>query len=89
MIREGGVDALERQVNTDHCHQNRTEESIANTVIELSMDNPHLGQAQVANQLWEYHDIELSLSGVRNVWLRENMQTIGLRPQKKAASSFV
>ena len=51
LVREGGVAALKRQVNTEHCHQNRTGQSIANTVIEFSLDNPHLGQVQVANQL--------------------------------------
>ena len=51
LVREGGVAALKCQVNTEHCHQNRTDQSIANTVIEFSLDNPHLGQVQVANQL--------------------------------------
>ena len=88
LVREGGVAALKRQVNTEHCHQNRTDQSIANTVIEFSLDNPHLGQVQVANQLWKHYEIELSASGVRNVWLRENMQTIGLRLQRKAAYPY-
>ena len=87
LVREGGVAAVKRQVNPGHCHQNRTDESIANTVIEFSLDNPHLGQAQVANQLWKNYEIELSASGVRNVWLRENMQTIRLRLQKKQSTS--
>jgi len=88
LVREGGVAALKRQVNTEHCRQNRTDQSIANTVIEFSLDNPHLGQVQVANQLWKHYEIELSASGVRNVWLRENMQTIGLRLQRKAAYPY-
>ncbi len=85
LIREGGVAALKRQINTEQCHQNRTDKSIANTVIEFSLDNPHLGQVLVANQLWKHYEIELSALGVRNVWLRENMQTIGLRLQRKAS----
>ena len=88
LVREGGVAALKRQVNTEHCHQNRTDQSIASTVIEFSLDNPHLGQVQVANQLWKHYEIELSACGVRNVWLRENMQTIGLRLQRKAAYPY-
>ncbi len=87
LVREGGITALKKQVNTDHCHKNRTDENIANTVVEFSLDNPHLGQVQVANHLRKQYKIELSASGVRNVCLRENMQTIGLRLQKKASLS--
>jgi predicted DNA-binding transcriptional regulator AlpA len=87
LIREGGLAALKRQINTEQCHQNRTDESIANTVIEFSLDNPHLGQVQVANQLWNQYEIDLCASAVRNVRLREYMQTIGLRLQKKASMS--
>lgn len=83
LIKEGGLQALERQVRTDHYHQNRIDQAVANTVIEFSLDNPHLGQVQVSNQLKKHYQIELSASGVRNVWLRENMQTCALRLQKK------
>ena len=41
LVLEGGISALKKQVN--HCHQNRTDENIANTVVEFSRDNPHLG----------------------------------------------
>ena len=78
LVRECGITALKKLVNPDHSHQNRTDENIANTVVEFSLDNPHLGQDQVANHLRKQYKIELSASGVRNVWLRENMQTIGL-----------
>jgi transposase len=83
LIKEGGVQALKRQVRADHYHQNRTDQEIANTVIEFSLDNPHLGQVQVSNQLEKHYQIELSATGVRNVWLRENMQTCALRLHKK------
>ena len=83
LIKEKGLQALKRQVRTDHYHRNRTDQDVANTVIEFSLDNPHLGQVQVSNQLQKHYQIELSASGVRNVWLRENMQTCALRLQKK------
>ncbi len=83
LIKEKGLQALKRQVRTDHYHRNRTDQEVANTVIEFSLDNPHLGQVQVSNQLQKHYQIELSASGVRNVWLRENMQTCALRLQKK------
>lgn len=87
LIREGGVQALKRQVRADHIHKNRTDQEVTTTVIEFSLDNPHLGQVQVSNQLRKHYQIELSASGVRYVWLRENMQTCALRLQKKEALS--
>ncbi|MDH3692781.1 MAG: helix-turn-helix domain-containing protein, partial [Gammaproteobacteria bacterium] len=83
LINEKGLQGLKRQVQADHYHQNRTDQTIANTVIEFSLDNPHLGQVQVSNQLKKHYQIELSASGVRNVWLRENMQTCALRLKRK------
>jgi transposase len=83
LIKEGGLQALKRQVRADHIHGNRTDQEIANTVIEFSLDNPHLGQVQVSNRLKKHYQIELSASGVRNVWLRENMQTCALRLHRK------
>ena len=85
LIQEGGVAALKRQETNDHYHKNRTDQDTAFTVIEFSLDNPHLGQVQVSNQLWKQYEIEISASGVRNIWLRENMQTFALRLNKKAA----
>jgi len=89
LIKEGGVQALKRQIRAGHIHQNRTDQEVANTVIEFSLDNPHLGQVQVSNHLKKHYQIELSASGVRCVWLRENMQTCALRLQKKEALSAV
>ena len=82
LIKEGGIQALKRQVRTDHIHQNRTDQEVAGPVIEFSLDNPHLGQIQVSNQLKKHYQIELSASGVRSVWLRENMNTSALRVQR-------
>ena len=89
LIKQGGLQALKRQVRADHCHGNRTDQEIANTVIEFSLDNPHLGQVQISNQLKKHYHMELSTSGVRNVWLREHMQTCALRLQRKQSLSAV
>lgn len=87
LIKEKGLQALKRQVRAEHIHQNRTDQAIADTVIEFSLNNPHLGQVQVSYQLRKHYQIELSATGVRNVWLRENMQTCALRLQKKESLS--
>ena len=83
LIKEGGVQALKRQETPDLYHHNRTDQETSSTVIEFSLENPHLGQVQVSNQLRKLYQIELSASGVRNVWLRENMQTCAQRLHKK------
>ena len=84
LIREGGVRALKRQINEDHVHANRTDQETTEAIIEFSLDNPHLGQVQVSNHLKKSNQIDISASGVRQVWLRENMQTIALRMQKRS-----
>ena len=83
LIKQGGIQALKRQVNEDNVHGNRTEKDVADTVIEFSVNNPHLGQVQVSNHLRKHYEIDISATGVRNVWLREHMQTIALRVQKQ------
>ena len=42
------------------------------------------GQVQVSNHLKKSSRIDISASGVRQVWLRENMQTMALRMQKRS-----
>ena len=83
LIKEGGIQALKRQENPDLYHQNRTDQETTNIVIEFSLENPHLGQLQVANQLKKNYQIDLSATGVRNIWLRENMQTMAKRLHKR------
>jgi len=84
LVKEGGIQALKRHVNEDNVHGNRTDQEITDTVIEFSLNNPHLGQVQVSNHLKKYFQIDLSSSGVRYVWLREKMQTVALRMQKQS-----
>lgn len=84
LIKEGGVEALKRQETPDLHHKNRTDRTIEKIVIEFSMANPHLGQNQVSQRLKSEMDIEIHASGVRNIWLRENMNTMALRLAKVA-----
>ena len=84
LIKEGGVGALKRQETPDLHHKNRTDRTIEKIVIEFSMANPHLGQNQVSQRLKSEMDIEIHASGVGNIWLRENMNTMALRLAKVA-----
>lgn len=85
LIKEGGQDALKRQVTQDLWHKNRTTEELEKLIIDFSLQNPHLGQAQVSAQLNLNYGAEISSSGVRHVWLRENMNTNALRLHRSLA----
>lgn len=82
LLKQGGTDALKRQENSDHHHKNRTAEELEKLVIDFSLQNPHLGQEQVSRQLNIQHSTQISPSGVRSIWLRENMNTVALRISK-------
>lgn len=81
LIKEGGKEALKRQLTQNIRHKNRTDEELEKLVIDFSLQNPHLGQAQVSLQLKVNYGAEISANGVRYVWLRENMNTSALRVQ--------
>ena len=86
LLKEKGPQALKRRFRKNHHHKNRTTKEIEAVVIAFSLENPHLGQAQVSAQLRTNYQIELSPNGVRYVWLRENMNTSGLRVQRSKSS---
>ena len=86
LLKEKGPLALKRAFRPDIHHKNRTAETIEKVVITFSMENPHLGQVQVSAQLGTVYQIEISPAGVRNVWLREKMNTSALRVQRARSS---
>ena len=86
LLKEKGPRALKRTFNPDKHHKNRTDKEIQEAVVAFSLENPHLGQAQVSAQLKSTHNIDLSPNGVRNIWLREKMNTCALRTQKSRNS---
>ena len=88
LLKEKGPAALKRTFASNKYHKNRCNKNIENIVIAFSLMNPHLGQTQVAAQLKLNQDIELSSSGVRNIWLREKMNTCVLRIQKAKLSTM-
>ena len=87
LLKEKGPQALKRTFNPNKHHKNRTDEDIEKAVITFSLENPHLGQAQVSVQLKSSLGIELSPNGVRNIWVREKMNTCALKMQKSRAAT--
>lgn len=86
LLKEKGPQSLKRTFRKNHYHKNRAKKSIENLVIEFSLENPHLGQAQVSLQLNKMHQTAISPSGVRNIWVRANLQTMALRIQNQERS---
>ena len=82
ILQDKGPEGLKRQIKKDHYHKNRADKNLETAVIKFSLENPHLGQAQVSRQFNEMYEIEISPSGVRYIWLRENMQTSAQRIQR-------
>lgn len=82
LLKEKGPLALKRTFRKDHYHKNRADKNLENTVIDFSLENPHLGQGEVSRQLLVNYQIGISPSGVRYIWLRAKMQTMALRIQK-------
>lgn len=85
ILKEFGPQALKRTFRKEHYHKNRADKDLEKLVIEFSLENAHLGQAQVSLQLKEHYQVNISSSGVRNIWLRAQMQTMALRLQKRMA----
>jgi len=56
--------------------------AIEKSVIEFSIEHPHLVQQKVAMKLTETLGIDISPNGMRSVWLRKNMNTTALRAEK-------
>ena len=84
LIKQGGIESLKRQKTPDLHHKNRTDRAIEEVVIEFSLANPHLGQSKVSRLLKSERNVDIHASGVRNIWLRENMNTTALRLAKLA-----
>ena len=84
LIKQGGIESLKRQETPNLHHKNRTDRAIEEVVIEFSLANPHMGQSKVSRLLKSERNVDIHASGVRNIWLRENMNTMALRIDKSS-----
>lgn len=83
LLKEKGPASLKRTFNKNKHHKNRTSKEQEDAVVTFSLSNPHMGQAQVARFMKTKCGIEISPGGIRNIWLRNNIQTMALRLNKK------
>lgn len=78
LYQEGGEMALLEVSRRKPNVKNRIEEAIEKAVLELAVEQPALGQLRVSNEL-KKKGVFVSQSGVRCVWLRNNLETFSKR----------
>ena len=77
-VNEGGVEALINQSRRAPNIKNRVESSIEEAVIAYAVEQPAHGQVRVSNELRK-RGIFISSSGVRSIWVRNNLENFKKR----------
>ena len=77
-VNEGGVDALLDRSRRAPNTKNRVDPAIESAVVDYAVEEPAHGQVRVSNELCE-KGIFVSPSGVRSIWLRNNLENFKLR----------
>jgi transposase InsO family protein len=75
---KGGELALKEISRRKPIPKNRVEPEIENAVVEMAIEQPAWGQVRVANELTKRGQF-VSPTGVRSVWLRNDLQTFARR----------
>ena len=75
---KGGELALKEISRRKPVLKNRVEPAIEKAVIEMAIENPAFGQVRVANELTKRGQF-VSPTGVRSVWVRNDLQTFARR----------
>lgn len=82
----GGDDALQELSRRKPIEKNRVPAHIEAAVIEIAIANPALGQKRASNELLQ-KGIMVSSSGVRSIWLRNDLETFRKRLKALEAKS--
>ncbi len=88
---EGGIEALVDANRRKPNFKNRVDEATENAVVQFAFDFPAYGQLRVSNELRK-KGIFVSPSGVRSIWLRNNLESMKLRLialEKKSAEEGI
>ena len=85
-VDNGGIDALIDKNRRVPNHKNRVDPDIEKRVIEYAIEQPAHGQVRVSNELRK-QGIFVSPSGVRSIWLRNNLENFKLRLKALEAKS--
>lgn len=86
LYENGGEEALQEMSRKKPIEKNRVPEYIEDAVIALAVENPALGQKRASNELHQ-RGIMVSSSGVRSIWLRNDLETFKKRLKALEAKS--
>jgi transposase InsO family protein len=75
---EGGESALLEISRKKPNRKNRVAEEVEEAVVKLAVEYPAFGQVRAANEL-KRMSVFLSPGGVRNIWVRHNLETMKKR----------
>src|SRR6201989_1374164 len=78
LYEKGGELALKEISRRKPCLKNRIESHIEEAIVELATEQPAYGQVRVANELTR-RGLFASPTGVRSVWLRNDLETFAKR----------
>jgi len=78
LYENGGEEALQEISRKKPIEKNRVPDYIEDAVIALAVENPALGQHRASNEL-QQRGILVSSSGIRSIWMRNNLETFKKR----------
>lgn len=86
LYETGGDEALQDISRRQPNEKNRVPEYVEEAVVKLAIENPSLGQFRAANTLLQ-RGVIVSSSGIRSIWLRNDLETFKKRLKALEAKS--
>lgn len=74
LYEQGGKEALKNSGRNKPHYKKRFSEEIENKVLKIAQEHPEWGQLRVYKVLTQ-ENINISIGGVRCIWLRHNLDT--------------